>query len=276
MKKITFFAIMVFSGFFVMAQSDTTAIKPDTIQIGNMTIIKKKDHADNDFKWTKRKKRSQNIETAYMIMDFGFSNFTDKTDYASTDARNYAKATRLNEPAFTSSDFNLKNAKSTNFNLWFFMQRLNLVHHVLNLKYGLGIETNNYRFEKNISFKKEPQPYVFRDSIAFSKNKLALDYITVPFMVNINTNPNKEHSLSFSFGVSAGYLYGSRNKQKSEERGKLKNRGNYDFEKFKISYIAELGLGPIKLYGSYAPQNIFTRGLDFRPFNIGLRLGGWN
>jgi hypothetical protein len=271
-----------------IAQTDTTGReKPDTLRIGNMTIIRKRGN-DNDSAWKKfqvwdrKHNRKRKVETSYLIMDFGFSNFIDKTNYASAEARNYAQATRPGEAAFGESDFNLKNGKSTNFSLWFFMQRLHLIKRVVNLKYGLGIETNNYRFENNISFKKgggfngPSGPYVFRDSISFSKNKLALDYVTVPFMVNINTDPSKENPLAFSFGVSAGYLYASRNKQKSDERGKQKNRGNYDAEKFKLSFIGEVGLGPVKLYGTYAPRSVFERGLDLRPFNLGIRIGGWD
>lgn len=270
-----------------MAQTDSTNTKEkaDTIRIGGMVIIKKKgsntdvvvtDPKKKNVEWNWRRNRDRNVETYYMVMDFGLSNFSDKTNYASADARAYAKTIRPGEAAFTASDFNLNNIKSTNFNLWFFIQKRNVINHVLNIKYGLGIETNNYRWENNISFKKGTLPYVFRDSVSFTKNKLALDYITVPFMININTAPGKNNPISFSFGVSAGYLYSSRNKQISAERGKLKNRGDFDARPWKISYIGELGLGPLKLYGSYAPKSMFERGLDMRPYNIGLRLGGWD
>lgn len=282
MKKYVLAMVAWLLAGLVMAQTDTTGNgKPDTLKIGSMTIIRKRGN-DNDSAWKRfqvwdrKHHRKRKVETSYLILDFGFSNFNDQTNYASTDTKNYARAIKQGEAAFTESDFNLRNAKSTNFSLWFFMQRLHLIQRVVNLKYGLGIETNNYRFQNDISFKDKPVPYVFRDSIAFSKNKLALDYLTVPFMVNINTNPGKENPLAFSFGVSAGYLYGSRNKQKSNERGKQKNRGNYDIEKFKISYIGEVGLGPVKLYGSYSPKTVFERGLDMRPFNLGIRIGGWD
>jgi|GEM_PF-5683229 len=34
------------------------------------------------------------------------------------------------------------------------------------------------------------EPFIFRDSISFSKNKLAADYLTVPLMLNFTSNPN--------------------------------------------------------------------------------------
>ena len=105
------------------------------------------------------------------------------------------------------------------------MQRLNLIKHYVNLKYGLGLELNNYRFKTALSLKEGGSnpydlsqninhPFIFRDSISFSKNKLAADYVTIPFMLNFRTNPNNsDKGLSLSAGVSVGYLYSSRNKQ---------------------------------------------------------------
>ena len=32
-------------------------------------------------------------------------------------------------------------------NIWLFMQRLNMIQHVVNLKYGFGLELNNYFYD---------------------------------------------------------------------------------------------------------------------------------
>ena len=160
------------------------------------------------------------------------------------------------------------------------MQRLNLINHHVNLKYGLGIELNNYRYQSQVSYLKSnpfvtgvaPAPVIIRDSVSFSKNKLAADYVTVPFMLNYCTNPNNQNKgFSISFGVSAGYLYSSRNKQVSEARNKQVNNGGFDLEQFKFSYVGEIGLGPVRLYGSYSPNSFYKRGLDMRPYNLGIR-----
>ena len=202
----------------------------------------------------RRKQGSSNISTASWIIDLGFANWVDKTNYASATAGNYIVNRPGTSPALGESDFKLKTVKSVNVNIWFFMQRLNLIKHYVNLKYGLGVELNNYRFKSALSMNESgPNPYdplqninhafIYRDSISFKKDKLAADYVTIPFMLNFRTNPNySDKGLSFSAGVSVGYLYSSRNKQISSELGKHKNRGDYDLEKWKFSYIAELGL----------------------------------
>ena len=278
----------------LLAQNDSTKTQhADTIKIGGMVIIKKDSPDQQRRRETSvtignhREQKHSNVSTAQFIIDLGFANWDDKTDYAAATSQGFL----VNKPGTTSplgaNDFKLKTGKSTNVNIWVFMQRLNLIKHYVNLKYGIGVELNNYRFKSNVSFKEGGvNPYatsqsinhafVFRDSIAFSKNKLAADYVTIPFMLNFRTNPNSSsRGLSLSAGASIGYLYNSRNKQISGERGKLKNRGDYDLEKWKFSYIGELGLGPIRLYGSYVPKSIFASGLNMRTYNIGIRFSNW-
>jgi len=273
-----------------IAQSDSVRVqkKNDTIRIGGMIILKKSDANDKRVTVTvgnRNYNRKSNINTASFIIDLGFANWVDKTNYASATAGNYL-VTKAGSPDLAENDFKLKTIKSVNVNIWFFMQRLNLIKHYVNLKYGLGLELNNYRFKSALSLNESGiDPYtqqsinhsfIFRDSISFKKNKLAADYVTIPFMLNFRTNPNSSNKgLSFSAGVSVGYLYNRRNKQISSDRGKLKNHGDYDLEKWKFSYIAELGLGPAHLYGSYSPNSIFQKGLNLMPYNVGIRFSNW-
>ncbi len=292
MKRIITLMLSLCISTTLLAQKDSAAIvQKDTFHFGNITIIKdsrkKSNKTDSAYRATtgyksKQKKRS-NISTNWLILDLGFCNYNDKTNYAL--AGTYL-VNRPGYPSLNSSDFRLKTGKSINVNLWFFMQKLNLVKHYINLKYGLGLEMNNYRYKSSISYRENGTvpytntltnaPFIFRDSISFSKNKLAADYITIPFMVNFRTNPNSHNKgLSLSAGISAGYLYSERNKQKSNERGKQTGKGEYDLEDFKLSYIGELGLGPVRLYGSYAPKSFYSRGLDMRPYTIGIRLSNW-
>jgi hypothetical protein len=261
----------------------------DTIRIGGMIIVKKgKKNGDASVKigHDNGKKKKRNLSTNWWIVDLGFANYSDKTNYAN--AGSYL-VNRPGYPALDKDNFKLRAGKSINVNIWVFMQRLNLVKHHVHLKYGLGVELNNYRFKSTNSINynegglvpytvntQTNAPFIFRDSISFSKNKLAADYVTVPVMLNFVTNADeRKNRFGLSVGVSAGYLYSQRNKQVSNERGKLKNRGDYDLERFKFSYIAEMTLGPVTLYGSYSPKSMYERSLDVKPFNVGFRLGYW-
>jgi hypothetical protein len=295
MKKTILLLSVIFASASSFAQTDSVRVerKNDTIRIGGMIILKKgesneKKHVTVTVGNRRKQKQNNNISTSSFIVDLGFASWIDKTNYTNATADGYI-VNRLDPRTapLGENDFKLKTVKSVNVNIWFFMQRLNLVKHYVNLKYGLGVELNNYRFKSNVSFNEGganpynsmqniQHPFVFRDSISFSKNKLAADYVTVPLMLNFRTNKDySDKGISLSAGVSAGYLYSGRNKQVSGERGKHKNRGDYDLDKWKFSYIGELGLGPVRLYGSYSPKSIFQNSLDFRPYNIGIRLSNW-
>lgn len=267
-------------------QTDSTQTQGnDTVKIGSMVIIKKKDANSTTYesksgntKWYTGKSKPKRVETSWFTFDFGFNNLVDETDYTSAAAKDYARAIRPGEAPFTSSDFNLRTGKSVNTNIWIFRQKWGMTQNrVLKLTYGVMLELNNYRFDTDLrtSYKKGSDPYVFRDSISFSKNKLALDYVTVPLMIGFDTKPGRG-GFTMSAGVSIGYLYSSRNKQISAERGKQKIKGNFDIEPWKFQYIGEIGVGPVMLYASYSPQTMYKTGLDHMPYNFGIRLGDWD
>jgi hypothetical protein len=283
MKRLTLFVATA-----IICISATAQEKKDTIRIGGMIIVKDGKGKDGKSKGVhmsrnNNPRKNQNISTNWWILDLGFSNYDDKTNYNTVGSY---LVNRPGSPVLDKNDFKLRTGKSINVNIWLFMQRLNLIKHHVNLKYGLGVELNNYRYKSNISYKEggvvpytvngqTNAPFIFRDSISFSKNKLATNYLTVPVMLNFSTHKSTKKGISLSVGVSAGYLYSQRNKQVSGERGKWKNKGDYGLEKFKFSYIAEAGLGPIRLYGSYSPNSIYEKSLDMRPYTVGLRFSNW-
>jgi hypothetical protein len=265
------------SGF---AQTDTTGTpaKYDTIRAGGIIIIKKKEveskkeNGDVTIEIKKRKTyKPSNISTNWWIVDLGFANVNDQTNY-----------TAISGPAGyfpdgTKNLMGLKTGKSVNVNLWIFMQRINLIEHTVNLKYGLGLELNNYRYDNNIRYRFEPRDFIDRDAdvAKFDKNKLAADYITFPVMLNFNLTPKKKKSYGFSAGVSAGYLYASRQKLESDERGKEKIKNDFNLNPWKVSAIGEVNLGAIRLYGSYALQSMFVDGLNQTPYTVGIRFSSW-
>ena len=252
------------------AQTDTTAQKADTIRIGGMIIIKK--HGKNNSEKrevivTNKRRSNSNISTNWWIVDLGFANYTDNTNYTA------ARQSGFVSQDITSEDnLKLRTGKSVNVNIWAFQQRLNLISHVVNLKYGLGVELNNYHFsDERVRFSKNPTRISFDQDLAdAAKNKLAADYVTVPMMLNFNFTPSRKKGFGFSAGMSVGYLYSARQKIK-DEGDKTKLRDDFNLEKWKLSYIGELTLGPVRLYGSMATKNMWEKGLDQTPYNVGIR-----
>jgi|SRR5687767_8277835 len=283
MKRILFLCMAACTLMTGFAQTDTTAKKDpsneaDTIRIGGIIIIRKpgtKDREiitrDGEIKIPSRdRSKPENLSTNWWIIDLGFSNFVDNTVYGpGTAADQFA-------PGSTEDWFKLRAGKSRNVNIWLFMQRFNIIKHVVNLKYGVGLELNNYHFDdERIRFNKNPTIVTLDADLAdASKNKIAADFLTVPMMLNFNFTPNRRNGFGISGGISAGYLYSARQKTKiNDDKDKVRN--DFDLKRWKLSYVGELLLGPVKVYGSYAMDNMWDKGLDQTPYNVGLRLSNW-
>jgi len=278
MKRIFTLCVAICTIMTGFAQKDTTGKQtPDTIKIGGMVIIREQGgnydttkRRDKIFRINNRRNNDQpaNIGTNWWIVDLGFSNYVDNTNYAGAISSGFL-ATGIGE-----EELKARAGKSRNVNIWFFMQRVNMIKHVVNLKYGLGLELNNYHFgDREIRFNKNPTNVDkgFTDPV---KNKLAADYLTLPMMLNFNFTPKKRQNFGISAGVSAGWLYSAR--QKIKKDGKVeKTKSDFDLRKWKLSYIGEISLGPVKLYGSYAFKSMFEKGLDLTPYNVGFRFSNW-
>lgn len=279
LKKISLLALAGFAFMQTQAQTDTTKVPEkagDTMHIGNIIILKNGSSSSSSGRsdwdiniYRRHHEYPSNITTNWVLLDLGFNGFEDKTNYSSLTS-GYAAGTNK-------SMFDLRTGKSVNVNIWILMQRLNVIKHVVNLKYGIGLELNNYRFDSNIRYTKKPAGVGLDPDIDYRKNKLAADYVTVPLMLNFNFTPKNSYNRSFGFsaGVAGSYLYSSRQKFISEETGKDKTKGSLGLETFKLAYVAEVQLGPIKFYGNYSPESMYKEGLDHRPFAVGLRFSNW-
>lgn len=271
MKREFIIVSMLFISFAGIAQQDSTAGYPGNTGTDTSHLASGKDHhwhGWHDWHHYPKHVKPSNLSTNWLVVDLGFSNYNDRTDYSSAGAQAFAPGSKDNW-------FHLKTNKSVNVNILIFMQRLNMIRHVVNLKYGLGAELNNYRYRDPVKYLTDPTKVILDSMTGYSKNKLAADYITVPLLLNFNFTPNLRDGFGFSVGVSAGYLYSARQKLISDQFGKKKTHDDFDLRPWKISWIGELQLGPVKLYGSYATQSMFKKGLDQIPYTVGVRLSNW-
>ena len=284
MKKSFYFSLLLLISLQSFSQQDsTTASKksstvPDTIHIGSITIIANTESgkskailsiSQDDKNSELNKNNRKKISTNWFVWDLGFAGYDDRTNYTTAEAQNF-----LQNPGIINAskgDYALRGSRISNFNLWFFMQRVSLIASVLNIKYGFGIESNNYFYKTGITYVDGAEVYTTRNPQTFSKNKLVANYLTVPLMLNLNTNPSRgKRGFQVSAGISAGYLSSARQKQKSSA-GTEKNKSNFNLQPFKLAYVGELGLGPVKLYGSVATTTLHKNALEQMPYTVGVR-----
>ena len=227
---------------------------------------------EKEFKWPfeeqKKDKAPKNWETDWLVLDLGFSQYSDASNYLQAQQLGFVGA------GIGQDQLKVKTRFASNVNIWLVMQRLNLINHKLNLKYGIGFELNNYHFDQqNILFQKNPTRISLLGSTPVKKVKLAADYLTIPMMLHFNTNPATDKGLRLSAGASAGFLYSARYKTKSNgDVNKISS--DFDLEPFKFSWVGEMGVRGITLYGSFAMNNMWNKALDMKPYSIGFRLGG--
>jgi len=271
-------------------------VSDDTIKVGSFNFIKSQNNnfknniynkegqlvlAEGNFDNThisieRAPKKLKNVTTNWLSFDLGYANYIDES--APIAYIMLYPGLPYSKYWVNSSNLKLDNRKSSNFNLWIVQQKLNLYQHKINLKYGVGFEMFNFRFEQPVSFRNEPQKTVFIDDVTFSKNKLFTKYLTVPVQINFQPTPNSRKGFYASIGLSAGYLVDSRNKQISAERGKQKYNGNFDLNNWRFATIGELGIGGIRLYGSYGSINLFDKNqshFSLFPYAFGLRFGNF-
>ncbi len=267
-------------------QTPIIAANADTLQLGrNKLVIDENSHTRINKGWVKGNidgvkiykspKPAKNVSTNWFSFDLGYANFQDKSPIIY-----YLQApSGIMPPSGIGADnLKLNNGKSSNFNLWIVQQKVSLYKNKLNLKYGVGFEMFNFRLEQPVSFRNDLPNKMILDNISFSKNKLFAKYLTVPFQLNFKSDPKRNKSFYMSAGMSAGYLVDARNKQKSSERGKQKYDGNFNLNNWRFATIGELGVGGIRLYGSYGLTNLFEKGfsrIEFHPYTIGLRFSNF-
>ena len=270
------------------------SVNDDTVRLGRLNIIKSQDSnhkkdwetmvEDGDFDNTditieRAPKKLKNVTTNWFSFDLGYANYRDESaQMAYLSIYPIYPDLPYSSYFLNSSSLKLDNRKASNFNLWIVQQKLNLYQHKINLKYGVGFEMFNFRFEQPVSFRNEPGKTVFMDNVNFTKNKLFTKYLTVPVQLNFQPNPYSRKGFYASIGLSAGYLVDSRNKQISAERGKQKYDGNFELNNWRFATIGELGIGGIRLYGSYGSINLFDKNqsrFSLFPYAIGLRFSNF-
>ena len=191
------------------------------------------------------------VETSFLVMDVGLNAWMHNNELGLPD--DY-------------SALALDRARSVNFHLGAIQQGINIAKGHARIVYGLGIEYNNFRFANDVDLEKNSSPLDFNvnDSREYRKNKLTTQYLTVPLMLHLNTNPrNENRNFHVGLGAQFGYLIRTSQKQKwgsGRNKNKQKNVGDFQVAEQRLGYVVQLGYGGNYLYGKYYPNSMFKEG----------------
>jgi hypothetical protein len=183
------------------------------------------------------------------------------------------------EPGPEYGEMIISPANSINFQWDIVTQAMNIYKGKVRLVYGIGIDYNNYRFQKNITLNPDSMPLmVTEDGINYDKNKLVTQHLNVPVMLNFKLSPKgTEDDVYISAGANFGYLIGSHQKQVWDDNGKKKNkvRDDYSLEQFRVGYEVQFGYKNIVLFGKYFSNSMFkaNQGPELRTVSAGILIG---
>jgi hypothetical protein len=185
------------------------------------------------------------------------------------------------DPPVHDNFMSLNLIKSTNIQLNLFEENLKLSKYA-GFVTGLGIDWRNYRFDNsNVVLQNNPNYFdgTLMNDNNYKKSKLLVTYLTVPLLLELQTNRfTNRNSFHIAGGISSGLRIGSHSKVKYENQNgsteKDKDRSDFNLNPFKLDATALIGWGSINLYGNYALIDMFKtdRGPELRPFSVGLRL----
>lgn len=264
--------------------SSKKIISNDTVTIGNFQIVKingeeKKYFSKiiNDFDYKSVKVKydqqkepiNQDIQTSWLAFDIGLAGYMDYTKYA--------KISDFSRPAIglplTYKKVQPKNS-STNINVWVVQQKVNLYKNLWYVKYGLGLEMFNYYYANPIDIRNNDKGYFTLSTNTYKKNKLHVDYITIPVQISRSFQVKKFQPISLAGGFSFGYLLNATNKQISDALGKKKYYGDFNFSDYRVAGIFQLGIGNMKFYGSASLNNTIDKSTSLQsmyPYTLGIR-----
>ena len=132
----------------------------------------------------------------------------------------------------------------------------------LRLAAGLGFQFESYAFDKNVRLTDEPSLQGIEDTIRdYRKNTLNANYVTLPVVLQFNTKRNLEKSFHIAVGVLAGYRISSNMTYKWSEEGRRQRerlRNDYALEPYRLSAIAQVGIGNAMIWAQYDLTMKFT------------------
>ncbi len=176
------------------------------------------------------------------------------------------------------NNFEIEPLRSTNVALHLLPTHFNMFKGHVSLLTAITFDNNKYQFRNNYTMLPgQPTVTMVPDSVSLKKNKLNTWYGQIPLLLSFQTSPgNPKRNFHVAVGGFAGLLLGANTKQKSEERGKVILKDDFNLEPFRYGLTARIGFGNLELYSTYTLSPLFRggQGPGFNNINFGIALTG--
>ncbi len=264
MKAYILLLVHILFGINLLAQEvEVTEIDnnpPDTthIVIGKKRItITSNDSVDVEIKDEKRKS-----EAHWAGIEMGFNMLTNASMGTSFPNNPYWE----NDPA-----------RSLSWNWNIFEHKFQIVHEYVGITTGLGISFQQFALKNNYRIYDTPDSvYAQIDTVyRYDKNKLKATYLTVPLLLEFNTNIDADRSFYLAAGVIGSVRIGSKTKYVGEADGnefKRKDKGTYGLSAFRVDGTVRLGYANWGVFANYSLIPLFetSKTTEVYPLTFGL------
>lgn len=267
MKRLIYTLGIVFFSTAAIAQEEIEKNQDTTrINLGKTTVLVINAGAsDGEDTVIIEKVETRHNEAHWAGVDFGFNVITDGSFGQSFPGEGYL-----------ANDI----ARSQVWNINFLEHKFRIVKEYVGLTTGLGLNFTQIGFDNNfvISDIGDSLVAVQDTMISYKKNKLRATYLTVPLLLEFNTNKDNDKGFYLAAGVIGGYRIGSSYKRVYEVNGdkrKDKQKGGYNLNPFKLDLTARLGYGDFGAFVTYSLVPVFESGATVNkayPLTAGLTL----
>mgnify|MGYP006085559123 FL=1 len=247
--------------------------EPDTtkMKVGNKEIIIIT-HPNEDFDLDSEDdsedespKRKRKSDAHWAGVDLGFTvlmNENFNTDFATTP---YWK----NDPA-----------RSTVWNLNLLEHKFNFGTPFVGLTTGVGFSFTSVAFRDGYIINSSADSlFAVLDTVnTYSKNKLKASYLTIPLLLEFNTNTNSDKNFYLAAGVVGGVRMTSKIKRNGEfadgKEFEEREKGTYSLSPFKLDAALRMGYGSFGVFANYSLLPLFESGktVEVYPLTFGLSL----
>lgn len=269
-KTVIFFAAWFIAGS-VSAQQEEEVVKDTTrMNMGKTEIIVIRDDSkedeeyyidEGDTVYFEKKRKSEahwaGIDFGFtMLMNDGFDNSFPATPYWNNDP-----------------------AKSVVWNLNLFEHKFQIAREYFGITTGLGFSFTSVGFKENyVLFESADTLFASIDTVnSYTKNKLKASYLTVPLLLEFNTNADADKSFYLATGLVGGVRLTSKVVRKGEFNNKEfveKDKGRYGLNPFKLDATVRMGYSNFGAFASYSLLPLFEDGktVEVYPFTFGLSM----
>ncbi len=292
MKKLLAIFTLLFSVVLMNAQSDTLSMKTaktDTtfIHLGKLRILVIDDNDDgvgeddqdgNDQLQITMNSKGDTIRAPHE------STKSDLAHWGGIDLGMNILMDAKQNTSFSDENewLNLDYGHSFSWNFNFYEQKIRLAKDYVGIITGVGLNFRKFGFRDSVQLTSTADTTMgmFNSDVTFRTNKLRTTSVTVPLLLEFNTNKDHRKSFHLAAGVTGSWILASAYKQKYDEDGKTvkgKLREDFNINRLSLDATARIGYGNFTLFANYALTPFFEdgKGPELYPLTVGLQLVGW-